>query len=101
VANSVGEIPLEVQKIIQQDMLKNPSKSGERSYKIIVNKPGADPQVVRFIVKNNTIQAYDNYPGKSDQNEIYSLPSARVITLNEKTEHEMTPLIQKRTSKRI
>jgi len=101
VANSVGDIPLEVQKIIQQDMLKNPSRSGERSYKIIVNKPDSEPQVVRFIVKNNTIQAYDNYPTKSNQSEIMPLPSARVITLNEKTEHEITPLIQKRTSKRI
>lgn len=49
------EIPPEVNKIIQQDLAKNPLKTGERTYRIVINKnvtnPGQDPQIVRVVVK--------------------------------------------------
>ena len=47
------EIPPEVNRIIQQDMLNNPSKSGERTYKIVAhNKDTNQPQVIRLVVKS-------------------------------------------------
>jgi hypothetical protein len=53
------EIPYEVDKILQQDILKNPFKSGgERTYRIAINKnivnPSEQPQVVRVVVKKIT-----------------------------------------------
>ena len=48
-ANQI-EIPPEVNKIIQQDMLNNPSKSGERSYKIIANKNNLNKSTIKVIV---------------------------------------------------
>lgn len=51
------EIPPEVNKIIEQDLAKNPlGKSGERAYRVVINKnitnPNGEPQVIRVVVKD-------------------------------------------------
>lgn len=55
--SSLNGIPLEVSKIIEQDLAKNPLTSGaERMYRVVINRnltsPTEDAQVVRVIVKS-------------------------------------------------
>lgn len=53
--NRAVEIPHEIDRIIQQDIIKNPFKTSERTYRVAINKniisPGINPQVVRVVVK--------------------------------------------------
>ena len=54
--NNSIEIPFELDKVIYQDIIKNPFKNGERTYRIainknIVNNPRENPKVVRIVVR--------------------------------------------------
>lgn len=106
----VDGIPVEVNKIIEQDLSKNPLPAGtERMYRVVINRnltsPTEDAQVVRVIVKSQASprpQAYYarqqsvmapvvSVPAQQQSQQIhYILPS---INQDQQTEqpHRYTP----------
>lgn len=57
VKSNIEGIPPEVNRIIEQDLAKNPVVAGaERMYRIVINSPNPneDAQVVRVLVKNES-----------------------------------------------
>lgn len=50
------ELPTAIKRLIKNDLAKKPLETGERSYKIVINKsltqPGKKPEVVRILIRN-------------------------------------------------
>ena len=54
------QIPPEVNRVIQEDLAKNPLRSGERTYQVVLNennpRPGEQPKVVKVVVRSQNTQ---------------------------------------------
>jgi hypothetical protein len=73
---NVTELPAEIVRMIEEDMAKNPSASGERTYKIVISKSNTQqPQVVRLLVANQPMQAtYGRAPSIKTLQPVYLAP---------------------------
>ena len=95
------EIPPEVNRIIQQDMLNNPSKSGERTYKIVAHNKGTNqPQVIRLVVKskpNSLAKATESLPVLVTQKPIVVQQQSYMPTYE--IRREPSPVYVKKVSK--
>ncbi|CAF0921566.1 unnamed protein product [Brachionus calyciflorus] len=54
-----NEIPPEANRIIQQDLAQNPLVSGERTYRIVLNKTnsaaGEEPKILKVVVRSQSV----------------------------------------------